>query len=1253
MAVSDLTKELEKEAYKPDAASQKKIVQGLVAVLTNDTASEVRSCVIKCLVPLIRKLGEDAARELFESLTKLLYEHKDETTRDLAGSGMKIMLESISPENAKVVIKVMNPKLINGAKDAAKADAVKDKAQMSLELLGELLSRFGKEMIADSEKIQEVVLPLISSKDSMNKKKAIVCLGYLSTVSSDKLFDDLMTYLTGAVSKTKEVGAIRTFVQAIGTLSRFAGNRMGKYVDKIFSMVKTYTDHKDFFVEEDKYDEELREICLQTLEALITRCPNELNSHLGEIEALSLRFIKHDPNRAGDEDEENDDAMDVDEDGGDDDDGDDDDDYEGDFDDEDDLSWKVRKSASRVLAALIRAYPSALTTFYGPVAKALVSRFNEDEDNVRMEVLSTFLVLLHQTAAIGIAHTGASVSLANSSGAISAATGAGGAGAGQSDHLAGLVALAPSVATQASKLLLDKHTKIPTRVSALQVLRQVMHVLQGGFGANLPVLVSVCPKTLAVKNATSVLKTEALLFLNALLTQHDASLFAKHTDQIWAAIEAAIKDSHYKIIAEGLTVCGQFVKVLTGGNVAPATTEQAKSLMPKIFTATHAKFVPNEFDKEVKEAAIGVMALEISRAGPLIAQTSVDECLKILVTRLGQEVVRAQVIKAIADIAASPLNISLASVVEPITETLTALLRQQSRALRTAAVTTLATLVQGGHLAAHEGHLEKIVGELASLIKPEEAHLTHLSLKLATAILQASPATAGTVATQLLEPSFALFHSTVLQGAMLESLVGFLVAGARTAQKSGNASTMTFAALSPRLIALGAKFDASSTSANARSFFSCLAHCLAGLVSASESADTLQSTVSKFLSDSSSSDLSTKLLAIYALGEIGRRVDLASAAGSVDVKAALLANLEASTEDAKAAAALALGGIAIGNLSKYLPEILAEVEKSPKSKYLLLSSVRELIVAQAKTPEGVAHLKPFFAPLSDLLSSHTKSEEEGIRNIVAECWGKLALTSPQEVFQVFCSKTTDENVHTRATVVAALKYAISTDATAHPTIDALLANHVTQFFDLLKDKEPSVRHAALLTFNYLSSHRPTIVRPVLAQYLPVLYGETLQKPELITIVKLGPFDHKVDNGLILRQAAYECMYTLLDTCLAQIELTPFTKTAYEAIKEEASLDNKSLKLLLLSKLTQRAPLAILASLEPLVAPLTEIINAKPNPEQQSERADELVRSAFRLVHAIQSIDGASQVTKWNDFVERVVNAGDNRAKYEAIKKEAK
>lgn len=1239
MAVSDLTKELEKETYKPDAASQKKIVQGLVAVLTNDTASEVRSCVIKCLVPLVRKLGEDSTRELFESLTKLLYEHKDETTRDLAGSGMKIMLESISPENARVAIKVLSPKLISGARDAAKPDAVKDRAQMSLELLCEILSRFGKELASDADKIQEVVLPLIGVKDSMNRKKAIVCLGYLSTVSSDKLFDDLMNHLTTSISQTKQVGTIRTLVQAIGTLSRFAGNRMGKYVDQIFAMVKTYTDHKDFFVEEDKYDEELREICLQTLEALITRCPTELQPHLAEIIQLALKFIKHDPNRSLDDEEDEEGAgagaaMDVDQEEEEDDDDGDEDDYEGDFDDEDDLSWKVRKASAKVLAALIRAYPSAVSTFYGPTAKALISRFAEDEDNVRMECLTSFLSLLHQTAAIGV------ISPSNNHTATSATV---------PEHIEGLITIAPLLASQCAKILTDKHTKIPTRVNALQVLRQAMLVMHGGFSANLAALVPICPRTLAVKNATSVLKTEALLFLNSLLSLHDPALFEKHTAQIWTAIEAAIKDPHYKIIAEGLTVCGQFVRVLTA---SASGGEQAKSLMPKIFAATHTKFVPNELDKEVKEAAIAVISLEISRAGNIIEKSKVDECLNILVSRLNQEVVRTQVIKAIADIAASPLKISLESVVQPITETLTALLRQQSRALRTAAVSTLSTLVQGGHLNNHQPLLEKMVGELAGLIKADEAHLAHLTLKLATSLLTNAPATSEAVSAHLLEPSFALFSSSVLQGATLDSLVSFFVAGA----KSGNAQ-LSFATVSPRLFALGHKFDSSAAGANTRTFFTCLSHCIAGLV-ANEPTEVQKTTVTKLVSDASASSgaaLPVRLLGLYTLGEIGRRVDVATIDGA-DVKTAILSNLveTSSAEEAKSAAALALGGIAVGNLSKFLPEILAEVAQSPKIKYLLLSSVREVIVAQARTKEGIQNLKPFFEPLSALLTEHTKSEEEGIRNIVAECWGKLALTSPKEVFGVFVTSATSSDVpHTRSTVVSALKYAITSDATAHPEIDELLAQHISTFFDLLKDKETSVRHATLLTFNYLSSHRPALVRPVLAQYLPILYGETAQKPELITVVKLGPFEHKVDNGLILRQAAYECMYTLLDTCLAQLDLTTFTKTAYEGLKEEASLDNKSLKLLLLSKLTQRAPLAILAALEQLVAPLNEIIGVKLTPEQQNERMEELIRSAFRLIYAIQGIDGAQGVTKWNDFTDRVVNAGENKAKYEAIKKEAK
>lgn len=52
--------------------------------------------------------------------------------------------------------------------------------------------------------------------------------------------------------------------------------------------------------------------------------------------------------------------------------------------------------------------------------------------------------------------------------------------------------------------------------------------------------------------------------------------------------------------------------------------------------------------------------------------------------------------------------------------------------------------------------------------------------------------------------------------------------------------------------------------------------------------------------------------------------------------------------------------------------------------------------------------------------------------------------------------------------------------------------------------------------------------------MPILYHESKIKPELIREVDLGPFKHKVDDGLEIRKAAYECMYTLLDTCIDRI-----------------------------------------------------------------------------------------------------------------------
>lgn len=90
----------------------------------------------------------------------------------------------------------------------------------------------------------------------------------------------------------------------------------------------------------------------------------------------------------------------------------------------------------------------------------------------------------------------------------------------------------------------------------------------------------------------------------------------------------------------------------------------------------------------------------------------------------------------------------------------------------------------------------------------------------------------------------------------------------------------------------------------------------------------------------------------------------------------------------------------------------------------------------------------------------------------------------------------------------------------------------------------------MLTLNYAVHHKPHAIRDLLPKYLPALYNETKVKPELIREVDLGPFKHKVDDGLELRKAAFEVMYTLLETLLDTLDLHEFIRHVAEGLKDQ-------------------------------------------------------------------------------------------------------
>lgn len=81
-----------------------------------------------------------------------------------------------------------------------------------------------------------------------------------------------------------------------------------------------------------------------------------------------------------------------------------------------------------------------------------------------------------------------------------------------------------------------------------------------------------------------------------------------------------------------------------------------------------------------------------------------------------------------------------------------------------------------------------------------------------------------------------------------------------------------------------------------------------------------------------------------------------------------------------------------------------------------------------------------------------------------------------------------------------------------PVIVPLLVN-------MLSDRDLGNHRLALTTLNSAIHNKMDILLPHLNELLPAVFGDTKVKPELIREVQMGPFKHRVDDGLELRKVS--------------------------------------------------------------------------------------------------------------------------------------
>lgn len=281
-----------------------------------------------------------------------------------------------------------------------------------------------------------------------------------------------------------------------------------------------------------------------------------------------------------------------------------------------------------------------------------------------------------------------------------------------------------------------------------------------------------------------------------------------------------------------------------------------------------------------------------------------------------------------------------------------------------------------------------------------------------------------------------------------------------------------------------------------------------------------------------------------------------------------------------------------------------------------------------------------------LLLGQCAADEEGVRSMVSECLGRLALIFPVAVLPSLRKQISSSEALTRGTAVFALKFTI----TEHAPM-AELGQCLTDFLLLLKDPVITVRRAALTTLNSATHNKPSLIRPLMGSdwLMPTLYNETVYKKELVRTVNLGPFQHKVDDGAELRKLALACMDTLLDKCAEMLDTPAFLQHLQERLSDELD-DIKQAAYQLLSKLAVREPHCVREVLDSLSDPLHAVLSKKPKDNaspQDIERHNELQRSAMMTVLVLQRMEDSHTCHKFQGMYESILADAKLRALLES------
>ncbi|KAF2024087.1 TIP120-domain-containing protein [Setomelanomma holmii] len=1263
-----------------------KTVEGLLHTLV-DTNGEVQNQAVKCLGPFVNKIPDKILCPMIDKLSNLQTDNTvDQSIPSLALREVVVSLPHPVAGGARTkavndaygaVSKVLIPRLVGYhviqpaqqglpkvPKGMLETDLEKGTDSNAIDVLTEVARCFGP-MLQDVEinALQKITFEILENEraSSMMKKKSVTAISTLAGHFSDQL---LSSFLSRMIELLRNPHLIRSkrklYITILGSMARSIPRKFGPYLQTLAPFVLSALsiqeqdeemDTSDDEGERDPEIDEVLEAALIALEGFLGSCAQDMRMYTNETIDAATRYLKHDPNLAEDDDEDED-GLGSDE----------DDTLEGDdfeeetgFDDDEDASWKVRRCATKVLYTLIstRSNGDLLEdgTLYSKVAPALVARFKEREDNVRLEVLAALSNLVKksgdgmapvkfadehpQTGTMGPPpsrkrrrggsdasmfdlHANSSLSMGFDSPARAPTPSVG--------PQASLAKLSPEIVKGVAQLLKQSSCPPSTKQASIVLIKDIVITQRGGLESYLhqliePVVQAATTTSASTGSASATansLRIQALQLIGAIADTHSSKAIQPYLPSIVDALLSGVKFKYSKLSIEALAATEQVLKALTPPRSASSGTHNQQHV-EKLYEALVNRIAANDADLDVRKSALHVLGIFLGRSSGtegLISSQKRTAGLELLADRLKNELTRLASVRAIDSIAAHTKADGELSAkwVQAVALELGAQLRKASRALRGASLSALRTICLNPHSRSQLDAKTKteIVNALLPLLNAVDLHLLGPALVILATFVKDD---AQSTMTPMLNAALCQVVQGSISGTSLDALLKLV----RTIgeQRAGQALMRSLL----QDVGVGGHPEV-------------VGKVIGNLLV--YGGDSVGVKFEQFVQElETAPDDKRKCLALVVLGESALRLGSQS---SIDPKL-FIKYFSARSEQVPLAAAVALGRAGAGSVSKYLPVILSAMGQPSALQYLLLHSIKEILQQE----DTEAEIIPYASTLWQNLV--TASQLEDNKAIGAECIGRLTIIDPKTYLPQLQAFLNDRKGGLRGMVISALRYTFSDTDEAYD--EYLRPIVVPMLVQMLNEPDLENRRLALMTFNSAMHNKRDIILPALDQLLPLAMKETVVKPELIREVQMGPFKHKVDDGLEIRKSAYETLYALLETSfsrLSPVEVSEFFDRIVAGITDEH--DVRILCNLMLTKLMVIAPDQVHSRLEPIAENFRTVlmIKAKENAVKQEvekiqEGAKGVLKTSVQLNKqmgseaAIGSTHDDPQLRAWSQYWE--------------------